>query len=117
MPARPPKGGAMTVDVLSDVLGAVRLSGAVFFDLELSSPWIAAAPASREIAARVLPGAQRVIEYHVMARGSGWGHPIGEPPVRLHEGDVIVFAQGDAHVLSSAPGLRAAPDLSLFTRP
>ena len=40
----------MTTDVLSDVLRAVRLTGAVYFDFELSSPWVAEAPPSREIA-------------------------------------------------------------------
>ena len=107
----------MTTDVLSDVLRAVRLTGAVYFDLELSSPWVAEAPASKEVASKVMPGAQRVIEYHVIARGSCWGHPVGQPPARLQEGDLIVFPQGDAHVLSSAPGMRKAPDMSMFARP
>ena len=40
----------MTTDVLSDVLRAVRLTGAVYFDFELSAPWVAEAPPSREIA-------------------------------------------------------------------
>ena len=44
------------------------------------------------------------------------GHAVGEPPIRLDEGDLIVFPQGDAHVLSSAPGMRATPDMS-FVRP
>ena len=57
-----------TSDVLSDVLRAVRLTGAVFFDFELSSPWVAEAPASKEIAGSVMPDAQRVIEYHLIAR-------------------------------------------------
>ena len=107
----------MTADVLSDVLRAVRLTGAVYFDFELSSPWVAEAPPSREIAGKVMPGAQRVIEYHLLARGTCWGHAIGQEPMRLHEGDLIVFPQGDAHVLSSAPGMRAAPDMSVFARP
>jgi len=104
-------------DVLSDVLRAVRLTGAVYFDFDLSSPWVAEAPPSREIAARVMPGAQRVIEYHLLARGTCWGHAIGQEPIRMNEGDLIVFPQGDAHVLSSAPGMRAAPDMSAFARP
>jgi AraC-like DNA-binding protein len=106
----------VTVDVLSDVLRAVRLTGAVYFDFELSAPWVAEAPPSREIAARVMPGAQRVIEYHLIARGSCWGHAIGQEPVRLHEGDLILFPQGDAHVLSSAPGMRSAPDMTSYAR-
>ena len=30
----------MKTDVLSDVLRAVRLTGAIYFDYELSSPWV-----------------------------------------------------------------------------
>jgi AraC-like DNA-binding protein len=107
----------MTSDVLSDVLRAVRLTGAVYFDFDLSSPWVLEAPPSREIAGRVMPGAQRVIEYHLVARGEGWGHAIGHEPIRLHEGDLIVFPQGDAHVLSNAPGMRAKPDMAAFDPP
>jgi AraC-like DNA-binding protein len=104
-------------DVLSDVLRAVRLTGAVYFDFELSSPWVREAPPARALAGRVMPGAQRVVEYHLIARGSCWGHAVGEDPLRLREGDVIMFPQGDAHVLSSAPGLRETPDMSAFARP
>jgi AraC-like DNA-binding protein len=113
-PARPCSG--MNVDVLSDVLRAVRLTGAVYFDFELTSPWVAEAPPSSEIASVVMPGAQRVIEYHLIARGTCWGHAVGDEPTRLREGDLIVFPQGDPHVLSSAPGMRATPDLAMFAR-
>lgn len=106
----------MKADVLSDVLRAVRLTGAVYFDFELSAPWVAEAPPSSEIAARVMPGSQRVIEYHLIARGACWGHAVDQEPIRLGEGDLIVFPQGDAHVMSSAPGMRAAPDMSAFAR-
>jgi AraC-like DNA-binding protein len=106
----------MEADVLSDVLRAVRLTGAVYFDYELSSPWVREAPPAREIAGKVMPGAQRVIEYHLIARGSAWGHAIGQVPLRLREGDIIMFPQGDAHVLSSAPGMRETVDLSAFAR-
>jgi AraC-like DNA-binding protein len=103
-------------DVLSDVLRALRLSGAVYFDFDLSSPWVAEAPPSRELAAIVMPRAQRVIEYHLIAHGACWGQVVGGEPVRLREGDVIAFPHGDAHVLSSAPGMRMAPSLKMFVR-
>jgi AraC-like DNA-binding protein len=103
-------------DVLSDVLRAVRLTGAVYFDFEFSAPWVAETPPSREIASVVMPGAQRLIEYHAIARGACWGHAVGEEPIRLREGDLIVFPQGDAHVLSSARGMRGEPDISIFVR-
>jgi AraC-like DNA-binding protein len=106
----------VSVDVLSAVLRSVHLRGAAYFDLELTSPWVAEAPPAREVAPRVMPGAQRVIEYHLVARGECWGNAIGDDPVRLGEGDLILFPQGDAHVLSSAPGMRAAPDVSIYAR-
>src|SRR5262245_57514931 len=64
---RPSPVPHVRTDVLSDVLRAVRLTGAVYFDFELSSPWVAEAPPSPAIADRVMPGAQRVIEYHLIA--------------------------------------------------
>jgi len=76
-------------DVLSDVLRAVRLTGAVYFDFEFSSPWVAETPPSRAIADTVMPGADRVIEYHLIARGSCWGNAIGQKPIALGEGDEI----------------------------
>lgn len=107
----------MKADVLSDVLRAVRLSGALYFDFELSSPWVVEAPASRDIVGKVMPGAQLIIQVHLIARGSCWGNAVGAEPVRLGEGDLIVFPRGDAHVLSSAPGMRSTPDMERFARP
>jgi AraC-like DNA-binding protein len=106
----------MTADVLSDVLREVRLTGAAYFDNDLSSPWVAEMPASRAIAGMVMPGAQRVIECHLIARGSCWGHAVGDEPVRLLQGDLIMFPQGDRHVLSSSPGMRAEPDMAKHAR-
>jgi AraC-like DNA-binding protein len=107
----------MTVDTLSDVLRAVRLKGAVFFAVDAASPWVAEAPAACEVAPHVLPGVEHVIEYHIVTRGSCWGGLVDEPAVRLEAGDVIVFPQGDPHVLSSAPGMRGAPDLEAHRYP
>ena len=98
------------MDTLSEVLRAVRLTGAIFFRVDAASPFVAEAPASARIAPLIMPGAEHVIEYHVVTRGSCFGGLVGEPAVELHEGDVIVFPQGDSHVISSAPGMRAEPD-------
>jgi AraC-like DNA-binding protein len=96
----------MSADTLSDLLRAVRLKGAIFFYVEGADPWVAEAPASREMIPMILPGVDHLIEFHVVVRGSCWAAMVGEEPVRLEEGDVVLFPQGDAHVLSSAPGLR-----------
>lgn len=107
----------MSTDILSDVLRAVRLTGAVFFDITASAPWVAEAPASREIAPLVMPGSGQVIEYHLVVSGSCYSNVIGGAPHKLEAGDLIIFPQGDSHVVSSDPGMRAAPELSVFHRP
>ncbi|MFT3914453.1 MAG: AraC family transcriptional regulator [Anaeromyxobacteraceae bacterium] len=104
----------MSGDAVSDVLRAVRLTGAVFFKIEGSDPWAAEALPSQEIGPTLLPGAEHVIEYHLVVSGACWGGVVGEPPVHLTAGDVIAFPRGDAHVISSAPGMRARPDYSAF---
>ena len=104
----------MSIDVLSDVLRAVHLTGAVYFDFELSSPWVVEAPASADIVGKIMPGAQRIMEYHLLAHGTCWANAIGQEPIRMSEGDLIGFPQGDPHVLASAPGMRAKVDLERF---
>jgi AraC-like DNA-binding protein len=97
----------MSQDTLSDVLRAVRLRGAVFYYIDGSSPWVAETPPAREIIPAIMPGAEHMMEFHSVVEGSCWGAIIGEPPVRLAERDVILFPQGDPHVMSSAPGMRS----------
>ena len=99
----------MSNDTLSEVLRAVRLTGAVFFSVDATAPWVAETPAAYELAPHIMPGVDHVIEYHVITAGTCWGGLVDEPPVRLQAGDVIVFPQGDSHVLSSAPGMRGVP--------
>jgi len=109
----------VSVDTLSDVLQAVRLKGAVFFDVDTTVPWVAEAPHANVVASAVMPESEHVIEYHVITSGSAWASVIGDDvePVQLRAGDAVAFPQGDAHVISSAPGMRGTPELSLFKRP
>lgn len=107
-----------TIDVLSEVLQAVRLSGAIFFHFDARAPWVVEAPPGRMIAPYVVPGAEHVIEYHVVAAGECWAGLPGEPGRRLATGEVIVFPQGDPHVVSSAPALRGEQQgVDQFRRP
>jgi len=105
------------MDALSDVLQAVRLSGAVFFDIHASQPWVAETPPGKAIVEGMFPGSEHLISYHVITRGDCWASVPGEPPMRLSAGDIIVLPHGDTHVLSSTPGLRRSPDMSLYRLP
>jgi AraC-like DNA-binding protein len=105
------------MDALSDVLRAVRLSGAVFFDIHAAEPWVAETPLGRSVVHAMFPGSEHMISYHVILEGSCWAIVEGEPPVQLSAGDVIVFPHGDTHVLTSTPGMRKKPNMSMYRRP
>lgn len=95
----------MNRDTLSDLLRSVRLRGAVFYYVSFCDQWSAEAPPGSEISEAVMPGCAHVMEYHMLAKGSGWAAIAGQPPVRLAEGDIVMFPHGDPHVLSSAPDI------------
>ena len=103
----PDKEIAMSHDPLSDVLRSVRLRGAVFYYVSFGGDWAADTPGAADLADALMPGAEHVLAYHLMAKGDGWAATDGEPPVRLAPGDIVMFPRGDAHVMSSAPGLPA----------
>ncbi len=109
----------MSHDPLSDVLRSVRLRGAVFFYVSCRDDWVAESPPTREIVDIVMPGAEHMLAYHLIAKGNCWVATDGAAPVRLGDGDIVMFPRGDAHVLSSAPGMRApqvSSDMLLATR-
>jgi AraC-like DNA-binding protein len=96
------------IDVLSNVLRTVRLKGAVFFYVEAAPPWSAASSATNKLLHKVMPDAGHLIPYHVVIEGYCYGSVKDLAPVRMEAGDVIVFPHGDAHVMSSEPGLEPA---------
>lgn len=103
-----------THDTLSDVLRTVRLRSAVYYFVSCGGKWAAEAPASGDIADAVMPGAEHVIEYHVVTAGECWAAIVGEPPLKLERGDIVILPHGDAHVVSSAPGMRADPKVGWY---
>lgn len=105
------------MDALSDVLRAVHLTGAVFFDVQAAESWVAESPPGQTIVGKIFPDADHLIPYHVVTTGECWAGLVGEAPVHLSAGEVVVFPHGDAHVLSSEPGMRSVPDLTLYRRP
>jgi len=107
------------MDVLSDVLRSVRLTGAVFFDMEAHSPWVGVTPRSEVIAGLVMREAEHVICFHVVTAGTCWVELADSslPPMALSAGDVVVVGKGDSHFLRSTPGMRAEADLAVYQRP
>ena len=105
------------MDALSDVLRAVRLTGAFFFDVQARAPWCAETPHGKSVVAAMFPGSDHLISYHLLIAGSCWATLDGEEPIKLSAGDIIVLPHGDTHVLATEPGMRSSPELSMYARP
>lgn len=107
------------MDVLSEVLRAVRLTGAIYFDVRPNEPWMAATPPLSTICGKVMPEFEHVIAFHIMLDGWCWAELSdgSEKPVRLEAGDAVLFPSGDAHLLGSESGKHAEPDYSIYYRP
>ena len=60
----------MGADALSDVLRAVRLTGAVFFTVDVAPPWATPVPGAATLAPLIMPSAQHLISYHLVTSGS-----------------------------------------------
>jgi AraC-like DNA-binding protein len=94
-------GQPPAADALSDVLSQVRLTGAMFLNMELSAPWLTESPPSHVLAQVLMPEAEFLIEYHLIVGGSCWIKLLDEAPVRLEAGDVVMFPHGDPHLMGS----------------
>lgn len=107
------------MDVLSDVLLAVRLTGAVFFDVDARSPFATESPSADKIGEQVMGAADHVIGFHVVTEGTCWAEAVDgpDPAVRLRAGEMVIFPAGDANIMASAPGMRGAPDAAQYYRP
>ncbi len=92
-----------TGDPLSDVLEAVRLTGALFFTVEAAPPWVAEAPQSSVLAPVILTRGCHVVSYHIVVQGACWCRMAGMPAVRLEAGDILVIPHGDGYGLYSGP--------------
>src|SRR5688500_15074721 len=85
------------IDPLSDVLRAVRLTGAVFFLTDARAPWSVTLPAASNFTEAVMPRAQHVISYHVVTEGRCWFTMPDCESVELQTGDVAVIPHGDPY--------------------
>lgn len=107
------------MDVLSDVLRAVRLTGAVYFDVKAREPFVAETPATSNICARVMPESEHAIAFHIMLEGQCWAQlpDDSQPAVKLEKGDAVIFPEGTGHTLTTELGQRTEPMMDMYYKP
>jgi AraC-like DNA-binding protein len=96
------------MDALSETLRVVQLVGAIFINARFTAPWCYQSPSADKAAPLLEPGAERVVIFHMIMEGECFVEMENQPPVRLVAGDAVIFPEGDAHRMTSEPGLAPA---------
>ena len=86
-----------SMDVLSDVLDALRLESTVFAHGSIARPWGIRTEAHQDFA------------FHVVADGECWLDVDGTAPLKLGAGDVVIVSRGRGHALRDERTSRAMP--------
>ena len=89
------------------MLNTVRMTGALFFLVDCSAPFVLQAPRAEAFASLVLPRVQHIISYHLITSGRAWGGLVDGPPVQLEAGDVLLVPHGHSYFIGSAPTVRS----------
>ena len=96
------------MDALSQTLKVVHLIGAIFINAKFTAPWCYLSQRADSVASLLEPGAERVVIFHLITEGECYVEIDGQEPMKLIAGDAVLFPQGDAHLMSSKPGLTPA---------
>jgi AraC-like DNA-binding protein len=92
---------ALAMDALDEALKAVRVTGAVFFNVECGAPWGFAVPPTGQVAHVLAPGTERLLNYHLVTEGRAVVRMDGAEELRLEAGDIVLVPHGDAHTVSN----------------
>ena len=106
-----------TPSPLGAALARMRLDGGIFFRSEFTEEWAYQTPPARDIANAFHPGSERLIMFHIVARGRCF--VALEDGVRhwADEGDVLVMPYGDQHIVGGMNDASAVPISSLIEPP
>ena len=89
------------MDVLSEVLRAVKLEGALFFNGEFSAPWCLSSALSPDVASCLAPGAGHLILFHYLTEGRANVRLPDGPREELCAGDIVIFPHADPHLIGN----------------
>jgi AraC-like DNA-binding protein len=87
------------MDAFSEALRSVRMTGAIFFNAEFTSPWGFVEPRGEKIAHLFAPGTERLVLYHLITEGRASARAEGAPDLTLTAGDIVIVPNGDPHML------------------
>ena len=105
------------MDVLSEVLRVVRLSGVIHFCAEFTHPWAFSTSPPEMLAARLKVPEGSVTPFHVCVEDGCWVTSGKLPPIHIETDDVIVFPRGNQHIMASELGVVPVPIKDIYSNP
>jgi len=89
------------VDALSEVLRAIQIESAFFYQGEFTAPWSFHSPQSCKLAPYIGNTDGHVIVYHLLTEGWATAKLEDNTRVALEAGDIVIFPHGDPHYLQN----------------
>jgi AraC-like DNA-binding protein len=115
---RAPTGAATGPDGdLSTALSRLRLEGAIFLRGEYTEAWAYESLPARDATMILAPQADRVILFHVVAKGRAWIETTPGERLWAEAGDVIVLPYGDAHRMGGELDAELIPIANILDPP
>ena len=104
------------MDVLSEVLRAVRLEGAVFFNAEFTAPWCVSSTGSSGLSSGLAPNAGHLILFHFLTEGRAYARLADGRREQLTAGDIVILPHGSPHFLGNGSPERPVDSIRTFAK-
>ncbi len=105
------------MDVLSDVLRVMRLTGGVFLEARFTAPWCVASEVTAEECRPYGLDPSQVIAYHYVVEGRMTVQVGNDEPVEVSAGQIVLLPRNEPHRLGSTLDIPAVPGDQLIMEP
>src|SRR4051812_11309962 len=93
------------MDVLSDILASMRLTGGIVIDAELNGPTCLVSQFTKQHYASFFAEPAHVIAYHYVRAGRVWVELPGDAPEEAGPGCIILLPRNEKHLIYTEPGV------------
>jgi AraC-like DNA-binding protein len=107
----------MSLEVVHGGFGHLRLDGAIFLRGEYTETWAYESPPGQMMATLLRPGRDRLVFFHIVARGRCWVSLDDGEPHWAERGDVVVLPYGHQHRMGGAGHAPCVAVTDLLTPP
>lgn len=104
------------MDVLSEVLRAVKLQGAFFFNGEFSAPWCFRSSPTPEAQKLLAPAGGHIVIFHFLTEGAAFARLPDGHREQLSAGDIVIFPHGDTHFLGNGSPEKPVDSFKVFAK-